>query len=175
MHRAHCHQLRVECHCHSSSFPAATFDVSDPGLSFAKNMDSKSCTRSAAAVPVTSAAQDCINTSHQRHPTHRHILGLLTMIIYRCYFHKVCTPACAISTMITDAEDTDGNAYTKLRPASPLRIRLSSRVVQPPASGVPAADELSAKRYIPQQTQQLLTCWGKARIYSLLSVNVRPY
>ena len=51
------------------------------------------------------------------------------------------------------------NTDTKLRPARPRIIRFTSRVVQPPASGVPAENAIS--NFTSDETNLELTCWSE--------------
>jgi hypothetical protein len=100
------------------------------GGSFARNIERKSWTKSAAAMPVISA-KGTVKTSIRKW-----IFSLLTVIIGRCNLDNVGT-SLKISSIVY-RNDCDSSTYIKFRPARPLSIRLSSLVVQPPASGVPA-------------------------------------
>ena len=73
----------------------------------------------------------------------------------RHYWKRVSKPICG----------TESIPYTKFRPARPRMIRLTSRVVQPPASGVPAIhkypkvrtcmDDRKLSPYLQEQDQGL--------------------
>ena len=57
------------------------------------------------------------------------------MVVCRCYFDDVCAAVGKSGRVGTE----DTRMYMMLSPAKPRRMRFTSRVVHPPASGVPVA------------------------------------
>ncbi len=54
---------------------------------------------------------------------------------------------------------------TKFKPARPRRMRFTSRVVHPPASGVPASTLNISKEVSKNNSARGLTCGRETRVY----------
>src|SRR6266403_1637424 len=68
----------------------------------------------------------------------------VSVIVCGCNFDDVCATGWWKLTLVRKVRGLllRLRTYTKLRPARPRMIRLTSRVVQPPASGVPATNKI---------------------------------
>jgi hypothetical protein len=105
----------------------------EPGGLLLRNSDNRSWTKSAAAIPVISAV-----VGLAKRPWNLARKDEQTIIICRSNFHNIGTPIEARSAHRQGCKHNVANTNTKFNPASPRMMRLSSRVVHPPGSGVPA-------------------------------------